>query len=158
MNLSRWNLVERYLGGNKKILDWGCGNGSFLRGSRNGFEIHGYDVNPFGRFNNAGLYGQSWDGVTLWDVIEHMEDPYGFIKGLSTKYLFILTPDVGGSPNRIEEWKHFRPDEHQHYFSVDSMTKMLERAGFGVREINRGEAGLRDTVHPEYLVTFVANR
>lgn len=158
VNRSRWNLVERYLEGRRRILDWGCGNGSFVRASRNGFDVRGYDVNPFGQFGNISLYRERWDAVTLWDVIEHMEDPFAFVSGLSTGYLFILTPDVGGAPTEMKGWKHFRPDEHQHYFSINSMSRMLSRAGYDLREINRDEAALRDELHPEYLVTFVAQK
>lgn len=157
INETRWALVGKYLNGKKLLLDWGCGNGSFIRNAPNGFCCFGHDLNPFSPYKHERLASERMDAVTLWDVIEHMERPEEFVGSLKTGCLFIVTPDVASIEN-IETWKHYRPDEHQHYFTVDSMVRMLARAGYDLREINRDEAELRDAEHPDYLVTFVAQK
>ena len=117
----------------------------------------GYDINRYAGFGDRDVVHQSWDGVTLWDVIEHMETPDRFLKGLGTDYLFIATPNLEpGQP--LEGWKHYKPDEHQHYFSEKSLRTMLDRCGYTVEEVNHDEGALRDPDHPKAIITLVARR
>ena len=75
---------------NKKLLDIGCGDGSFLNLARkDGWDVFGVDSDPEAvetvRKNSiqavAGTVGdfvplrQVFDTVTLWDVFEHICDP-----------------------------------------------------------------------------------
>lgn len=158
INTTRWSLVKRHLKGDRRILDWGCGNGAFIRSSFNGYYVNGYDINPHSPFRDPTLYRAKWDGVTMWDVIEHMWNPNRFLKKLDTDFVFVCTPDVSAAPNDITEWKHYRPDEHQHYFTVPSLIATLERNGFGLKEVCRTEAKIRDSKHPCALVTMVGKR
>ena len=158
INSSRWALVSRHLQGHRRILDWGCGNGAFARSSFNGYYVAGYDINPHSPFSDPALYRMSWDGVTMWDVIEHMVDPNRFLKGMKSEYLFVVTPDADSAPEDFASWKHYRPDEHQHYFTIPSLIGILERNGFALKEINRNEAKIRDKGHPNALVTVVGRR
>lgn len=157
INATRWGLVCRYLKGHEHLLDYGCGTGAFLRSSPNGFRCAGYDINPFIPYKET-PWGYTWDGVSMWDVLEHMYRPDEFIKQLETRFLFLLVPDVTHAPRDVTKWKHFKGDEHQHLFSQLSVVTMLERCGYKVREINRDEAILRDPKHPSYLVTVVAEK
>jgi hypothetical protein len=99
-----------------------------------------------------------YDAVTLWDVLEHMESPHRFVSELNTKFLFVLTPDATGLKGKLNGWRHYRPDEHQHYFTKESMTLFLERNGYKVREMNHAEGSLRDPKHPGWLMTVVGER
>jgi hypothetical protein len=94
----------------------------------------------------------------MWDVLEHMVDPYEFCKHAITSYIFVTVPDIAGVEGKIEDWRHYRPDEHQHYFSVSSLSRMLSRAGFHLIDIDRREAFLRDKSAPYNLVTMVGKR
>jgi hypothetical protein len=160
INDVRWGLVESHLlEGSTRVLDWGCGNGSFIRSAPDGWYVRGYDINPHsGYSDNAELATEPWEAVTMWDVLEHMVYPYEFINELKTNFLFLVVPDTAGIRGTIYDWKHYRTDEHQHYFSLASLTIMLERAGFYVAGVERTEALLRDYRSPDSLVTVVGRK
>lgn len=158
INKIRWSLVERYLTGNVRVLDWGAGNGSFVRSSPNGFHLGAFDINPFSPYKDWSTVNKEWDAVTMWDVLEHLEHPAEFIGSLKTRYIFLVTPDVTCAKDDLAKWKHFRPDEHQHYFSDTSLYTMLERKGFSVLEVNREEGEARDPENPNALITVVAKK
>ncbi|HNP17771.1 MAG TPA: class I SAM-dependent methyltransferase [Fulvivirga sp.] len=82
-----------------KILDIGCGNGDFLMVSKEmnyetkGLDISkeavkycndaGYDAQLFDQFKDE---EESYDMVTMWDVIEHVENPVELVS-FARKYL-----------------------------------------------------------------------
>jgi hypothetical protein len=158
INESRWNLIEQYVKGHKTILDWGCATGSFIRASSNGYKVFGYDINPHSPFRDKDITSAGYDAVTAWDVVEHMENPLKWAESLNAKHLIVLTPDASRLRGKFDGWKHYRPDEHQHYFTKESLVKFMDRAGFIVRELNHDEGKLRDPKNPNWLVTCVGER
>lgn len=157
LNLYRWQLVKRFVPPFCSILDWGCGNGAFVRNAPEGIVAIGYDINPHSGYHIGGseLLDSDWEGVTLFDVLEHMELPNEFLSRLRTRLVFICTPDLAGAKGQIEGWKHFRPDEHQHYFTVSSLARMMDRCEFDILHLDRQEAYIRDSKEPTSLVTVV---
>lgn len=102
------------------LLDIGCGNGNFLKEAKKmGFEVFGIDYNE-GRIKNAkekfgikNAYAINWenfinlaekenlkfDVITFFDVLEHQDDPKGFI--LSARKMLKQNGWIaGGVPNR----------------------------------------------------------
>lgn len=160
LNRARWGLVTRFVPPYCSILDWGCGNGAFVRNAPEGIVAVGYDINPYSGYNHGAVeyLDSDWEGVTLFDVLEHMELPYEFLRRLRTRMVFICTPDLAGAKDGIEKWKHFRPDEHQHYFTVASLARILDRSGFDVIHLDRQEALIRDANEPCSLVTIVGRK
>lgn len=81
---------------NSKILDIGCWDGSFLENVTEQ-ELYGIEINPIAAEKSKkkgikiladNLYeienlSHSFDVVTAFDVIEHIEDPYEFIKSVN---------------------------------------------------------------------------
>lgn len=79
-----------------RLLDIGCGAGSFLAlAQKRGWEPHGVEMSPglsaacernlgigviTGRFEDVKLPAGRFDVITMWDVIEHVIDP-GFCIG-----------------------------------------------------------------------------
>lgn len=90
-------LLRRLSGGRRKLLDFGCGNGSFLlAATAAGFECVGIEYEPSAIENarrNAGVpvddlgtvqaSGQRFDIIHLGDVLEHLPDPYQTMRSLS---------------------------------------------------------------------------
>src|SRR5262249_39926488 len=92
------------------------------------------------------LRGQ-FDAVTLWDVLEHVPDPCGFLARCRVLLrpegrLFLNVPDLGSLEARIlgARWPLLLP-EHLNYFTRDSLRRVACRAGltlvrFGRRRVS----------------------
>lgn len=143
---------------NGKLLDVGCGNGSFLAMMQKlGWNVSGVepDANAamiarerlgvpvtIGTLEDADFLDDSFDAVTAHHVIEHMHDPFGFLR----EVLRILKPDgklVVTTPN-IESWGHrlFRkswrglePPRHLHIFSPKTLRISAEQIGYRVESL-----------------------
>ena len=134
----RADMVRRNTFGVNTVLDFGCGVGSFIKeiAKDGNFIARGYDINPFGGFNNVEILFQPWDVATFWDSLEHMERPRDLIVGLKPKYIFACAPCLDDWKGEITDWKHYYPGEHLHYFTEASFRKLLEYSGYEVVEVN----------------------
>lgn len=141
-----------------RILDLGCARGDFLAfAAERGFAVTGVDLNPAladaarargfavvtGDLRAVGdAVGRGFDAVTLWDVIEHVDDPVAVLAacrdvvrpgGLvffhtgnawfqipKARWLYRLRP--GGGPYLI-------PYQHVSHFSPRTAEAALHRAG-----------------------------
>jgi SAM-dependent methyltransferase len=79
-----------------------------------------------------------FDVVTMWDVIEHLDDPAGELDTAFNLlkpggYLAVHTMDIDSLAARLlgERWPWLM-DMHIHYFSQDTLAQMLRAAGFEV--------------------------
>ena len=93
-----------------------------------------------GVLSDAGLPGESFDAVTMWDVIEHLNDPFANLcevwRVLKPGGLFALsTGDIGSLWARLcgGYWQLLTPPQHLFYFNRQSMEKVAERTGFEVQ-------------------------
>jgi ubiquinone/menaquinone biosynthesis C-methylase UbiE len=68
----------------KTLLDYGCGNGLFVRYAReHGVHAEGYD--PYSQqFGDASVLDRSYDFVTAQDVLEHVDDPRAVLHELKS--------------------------------------------------------------------------
>ncbi len=129
-----------------EILDFGCGNGIFLKGLDRHFGIkRNFDINPYEGFTRIDFLLCKYDVVTCWDVLEHMESPAGFLRGIDTKYVFITVPnrDDIKNLNEIQQWRHYRPHEHIHHYNLGSLSALLEACDFKLIEHNYNESKVR---------------
>lgn len=63
------------------LLDYGCGSGHFVRFARNfGILAEGYDPYSSEKFSDINVLNKKYDFVVSQDVVEHDENPNGFIK------------------------------------------------------------------------------
>ena len=156
-------IVERYTR-RGRLLDVGCASGLLLLNAlKRGWEATGVEPSEvlcaeareklIGRaevhcatLEQARLEGQ-FDAVTLWDVLEHVPDPRGFLAECRARLhpegrLFLNVPDLGSFQARFlgARWPLLLP-EHLNYFTRSSLRLCAERAGltlvrFGRRRVS----------------------
>lgn len=139
-----------------KLLDVGCATGFFIdEASKRGWQVEGLDVSSFsvryaqvhfglttyhGSLTSLDFEAGAYDAVTMWDVIEHVPDPAAYVRRAaellrSGGVISLATPDIDSLPARLagRRWVGYKlSEEHVYYFSVQSLTRMLNDAGFDV--------------------------
>ena len=129
MSYLRLGLVQGHLTSGR-LLDVGYGNGTFVKlAAKAGFDAFGNDVHgaDYG-VREATLTDGYWDVVTFFDSLEHFED-LQLIRDLlqRTRYVVLSVPARPLSFPKERAWRHYRPGEHLHYFSFQSLSKLLDR-------------------------------
>jgi 2-polyprenyl-3-methyl-5-hydroxy-6-metoxy-1,4-benzoquinol methylase len=140
-----------------RLLDVGCSAGFFLERARaegwttSGVEIsndtaelarrRGLDVFT-GTLEQAGFRAGSFDVVTMWDVVEHLEDPVATVAIAADVLkadglLALSTPNIAGLLPRLSyraarwtgRWPHPEPPGHLFQFSKATIRRLLTRCG-----------------------------
>jgi SAM-dependent methyltransferase len=139
------------------VLDIGCASGAFLNSVNREFGWQGIGLEPskwmcdYGRntygldlrstFFSADLFTyNSFDLVTLWDVIEHISEPNiifsDIAKILKTHGLLVINiPNSNSIVARFlgKHWP-FLLAVHIHYFTPKSLAQILDKHGFELIE------------------------
>lgn len=96
------------------VCDVGSGNDTFVHNFKHLFRrLCGYDL-AGESISKEMLYGTLWDVVFLTDVLEHFEDIEDLFK-ISWRCLFLSFPETPAdcaTQQQLEQWKHYKPDEH----------------------------------------------
>ena len=156
----RWRQLAPWVGGTPpRLLDVGCATGIFLEVARAaGCPGEGLDLSEYalalarekgfaarrGTLEEAAFPAESFDVISMWDLIEHVTDPAALLAECRRVLrpggvLAISTPDAGSLLARVlgSRWLGFRSiDEHLYFFSRRTLGQMLERAGFEVRAVH----------------------
>lgn len=129
-----------------KLLDVGCGEGTFLLAARRkGWSVAGIEINPTAA-RSAGLavfedlkdvsQCGPFDRITFWHTLEHVRDPLATLqearKLLSPRGLvFIAVPDAGGWQARAlgRHWLHLDAPRHLYHFNSRALGRLLQAAG-----------------------------
>lgn len=132
-------LLKAYGFNNKSnLLDFGCGNGEFVEmaGDRCfGVELSSRETGTR-IFNDIdALPVSQYDFITLWGVLEHLNNPVQTIKKLTEKllphgHLVITTVNAEG----VIPY-YYKPPEHLTYWTNKSMGYLLERNGLEIKAI-----------------------
>jgi len=144
----------------RKLLEIGCGFGSFLESCQNeGFEALGIDPAPealenakrnnlnviqgnIENLNNASL--GKFDSIVMLDVLEHLRNPLSVLENIREKFLkekgilVVRTPNefnpfqvIANREYNLNQWWINAP-MHINYFTVSHLVKLIEKAGFKV--------------------------
>lgn len=96
-----------------------------------------------GPFPKALPEGLSYNALTALDVIEHVDDPRGFLMAANAALrpaglLVLVTPDIESPTSKLlgAKWWHLRP-AHVHFFSRSTISRLLKECGFEVLSIKR---------------------
>lgn len=91
-----------------------------------------------GTLDSPELKDRRFDVITMWDVIEHLDDPLAELEKSfhllnPGGWLAVHTMDIDSLVARLmgERWPWLM-DMHIHYFSRRTLTKFLEKGGFEV--------------------------
>ncbi len=145
-----------------KLLDIGCGYGPFLSAALNeGFQPFGIDISDeaveyinselgfraaaaeAGKFSPGELFGiDEFDAVTMWYVIEHIEQIPELLKHLYRivkpgGVFAFSTPSYKGISARrsLGGFLNASPSDHLTVWSPQSSVRLLRKYGFRVRKI-----------------------
>jgi 2-polyprenyl-3-methyl-5-hydroxy-6-metoxy-1,4-benzoquinol methylase len=136
----------------KRLLDVGCAGGAFPAAARDvGFDVVGVEPSRWLTEFARRTYGidvrqgilegnmfppQSFDVITLWDVIEHLPEPTETLKLVQSLLkpggmLFVNYPDIHSVAARImgKRWP-FWLSVHLLYYTPETMKAQLRRTGF----------------------------
>jgi SAM-dependent methyltransferase len=164
----RLKTLSRYLAPDRhhRLLEIGSAYGFFLELVQDRFNAVGIDITPdgtryaqevlrlnviHGDFLAHGFDDSSFDVVCLWDTIEHLRDPHLYLEKISRQtrpgaLLAITTGDVRSLVARIkrEKWRLLHPPTHLHYFSQETLRRMLHTFDFDI--ISSGHCGFYRSV------------
>lgn len=145
LNKARVGMAEKYC--KELIVDIGIGSGEFIE-SCNKIKSLGFDINEVGvkwlkeRNLFVDLYKEipeKVEGFTLWDTLEHMPNPDEFISIVrKEQYVFISLPTFENL-NDVKKSKHYKPNEHFYYFTIQGMLHYMSDHGFSCLEHNDNE-------------------
>lgn len=134
-----------------RLLDWGYGNGAFLRAAMNlpGWSAHGHEINgygvPAGCHEESSPYRTTWDVVTMFDVLEHLKNPLELTM-LKTRWLLLTVPFCHARDRGLDwfsEWKHRRVHEHITNWDADAIESFLSFLGYDVFYLGSPEDTIR---------------
>ncbi len=149
---------------NPKILDLGCSCGVFLRCLKDqGFaNIQGIDINPkaadLGKrvldvpISTTALEelesSQKFDLIIAFAIFEHAIDPMALLGNLQKHLekggvIIFLVPNFNGFIKNLmgKNWLWYIPPFHLHYFTPESIKKMVLSKGFLISELRTDNWG-----------------
>lgn len=140
LNAARVQMVARHAAAGARVLDVGAAAGVFVRAARSaGFRAKGFDVIPeaVARLRASSLYADDpseFDALTLWDSLEHMDDPGAFVSRAAPKSLVCVAVPIFDDLARVRESKHFKPGEHLYYWTRSGFVSWMALYGFRLLE------------------------
>lgn len=162
-NKRRMNLIIEFVS-KGVLLDIGCARGALLdEAARSGFETYGIEMSPknseIASMNGHNIYtgslsgfaatnkGRTFEVVTCLDVIEHVEDPFDFIRTAESflaprGVLVLTTPNYSGLVARIlgQRDPYMTPPEHLNFFTAKGLTALTNRLPLEIkRKCNFGK-------------------
>lgn len=163
-------LVESFKH-NGRLLDVGCAMGIFLSMAKErGWEVFGVDISDYaisfarerfglscfvGQLKDANLPDKHFDVITLWDAVEHFENPLEELKEIKRVLdddgiILFDTPNVDSLMRLFAHWiyratgglfkypvKKLYHQFHLYYFSPRTLRMLLDKAGFEIIEMKK---------------------
>jgi hypothetical protein len=143
------------------LLDVGAGDGAFVRVARQaGFDAVAHDVVP--RADDLPRVTElrgDYSVVTCFDSLEHFANPHEIFA--LRPVLFVVT--IPHRPRDFSDdtamiWRHYKPDEHLHYFSSRSLELLFHRSGYEIMGAAPVEDAIRKGPTTPNTMTYVFSR
>lgn len=154
--------------GGGRLLDVGCGNGSFLLSMRElGWEVEGVEIDiraaeaarqkglnvRIGTLESLSFPSETFDAITMIHVIEHLPDPVKTLKECYRiikpgGYIGIITPNIKSLLHKRfgNSWVALDPPRHLFLHTTQSLKKVVSNSGFNITGIF--------TRHEKYIFDF----
>ena len=137
-------------------LDIGCSAGFILSVAKAAnYDTYGIEIDPLGvkharetlglenifqgTFEEHRFEDNFFDIITMYDVIEHVQDLNEIVKELKrilskNGVIEIWTPDIGHwrVPKSLIEWGDIKPSEHLYYFNKKTLSMLLRKHGLRI--------------------------
>jgi 2-polyprenyl-3-methyl-5-hydroxy-6-metoxy-1,4-benzoquinol methylase len=144
--------------GRGRLLDFGCGSGSYLREMhRHGWKVTGLDTSSrmverirnelglpavVGTLPHLDLEPSSFDVITMWHALEHVHDAVPILREARQLLapggkLVISVPNIDSLAFRWfgRHWFGLELPRHLTHFTPASLAQMLQRCGFATEPI-----------------------
>lgn len=152
LNFKR-NILAKELHKNALVLDYGCGAGEFLKYIEDDFTTFGYEPNESARqFASQkvsktrmiedlnSIENESLAAITLWHVLEHIEDQEYILNLFYTKLkinglLIIAVPNhTSDDAKRYKEfWAAYDVPRHIYHFSKTGMEQLMNNDQWAIK-------------------------
>ncbi len=139
----------------KKVLDFGCGAGGFLKGIKAyspttkvvGIELDAHaremlKVENIPSFKSIDDINETFDVIAMFHVIEHLDDPQKFLFQIRNKLnkdgiLIIETPNAADALMSLYESDSFKKftmwSAHVRLYNSDNLSRLLTECGFATK-------------------------
>lgn len=157
----RWleQSVSENRSATRKVLDIGCGEGTFLRAARaRGWQTVGVEMSR-ATISDADLeiyetiddvekkHGEnSFSAITFWHVLEHLENPRQSLKEIYELLapggkLLLAVPDAQGFQAKVfgADWLHLDVPRHLFHFNYKSLESLLRQTNFQIERARHQE-------------------
>lgn len=163
----KYALLKQHLRSNGRLLDVGCGTGSFLSFmKKKGFDVYGVESNAKARniclqsnievqSTESKLPLASYDTLSLWHVLEHLPEPESRLATyrdlLKPEGILVIAVPNFESHDRIhyqQHWAALDVPRHLWHFTPKGLINMAEASGFDL--LQKRALGL-DVFYISYL-------
>jgi len=121
----RWSFVKETKA--RTVLDYGSGVGWFRAFRPKDKRVDTYDI---GEYPQTGINRKRYDLICLWDVLEHIPNFNSIGSLLSNARFVAITVPIKPKGVKLETWKHFKPGEHLHYFTLKTLDLFFKKYGY----------------------------
>ncbi|MEY3942103.1 MAG: hypothetical protein RIR07_989 [Bacteroidota bacterium] len=150
-------LIQRSTKASKgSLLDYGCGVGVFTaKAERAGWSVHGIELSPTARAlaqnklrtgsvvaHRAELPEQRYDAVTLFHVLEHLDDPKETLRWIRERLnsggaLIVAVPnwEAPDAKHYGRYWAAWDVPIHYWHFNKAAMARLAQETGWFVEEV-----------------------